>query len=182
MNKRSLTERDICTMFIPPALKRAGWREMVQIREEVYCTKGGIIVRGKRFNRGKAKKADFVLYIKPNIPIAIIEEKDDYHGVGDWMQQGLEYATTIDVPFVFSRTATASCFTTAPASAGRGKPISASMPFLRPPLCGRATAAPRRASLPKPSRSRLKTTSTTGTRRSRITNLLNWWARQGSNL
>jgi type I site-specific restriction endonuclease len=53
MNKRSLTERDICTKFILPAVKRAGWDEMLQVREEVYFTKGRIIVRGKLVTRGK---------------------------------------------------------------------------------------------------------------------------------
>ncbi|MER8398011.1 EcoAI/FtnUII family type I restriction enzme subunit R [Mesorhizobium sp. M1348] len=102
MDKRSLTERDICTKFILPAVKRAGWDEMMQVREEVYFTKGRIIVRGKLVTRGKAKKADFVLYYKPNIPIALIEAKDNNHGVGDGIQQGLDYAATLDIPFVFS--------------------------------------------------------------------------------
>ncbi|MBX3497734.1 MAG: DEAD/DEAH box helicase family protein [Parvibaculum sp.] len=102
MDKRSLTERDICTKFILPAVKRAGWDEMVQVREEVYFTKGRIIVRGKLVTRGKAKKADFVLYYKPNIPIALIEAKDNTHAVGHGIQQGLDYAATLDIPFVFS--------------------------------------------------------------------------------
>ncbi|MBN9346870.1 MAG: DEAD/DEAH box helicase family protein [Devosia sp.] len=102
MDKRSLTERDICTKFILPAVKRAGWDEMVQVREEVYFTKGRIIVRGKMTYRGKAKKADFVLYYKPNIPIALIEAKDNTHSVGHGIQQGLDYAATLDIPFVFS--------------------------------------------------------------------------------
>jgi len=102
MDKRSLTERDICTKFILPAVKRAGWDEMVQVREEVYFTKGRIIVRGKMTYRGKAKKADFVLYYKPNIPIALIEAKDNAHSVGHGIQQGLDYAMTLDIPFVFS--------------------------------------------------------------------------------
>nr|WP_249144864.1 DEAD/DEAH box helicase family protein [Bradyrhizobium sp. AUGA SZCCT0274] len=102
MNKRGLTERDICTKFILPAVKRAGWDEMLQVREEVYFTKGQIIVRGKLVTRGKAKKADVVLYYKPNIPIALIEAKDNKHSVGDGMQQGLDYAATLNVPFVFS--------------------------------------------------------------------------------
>ncbi|MFG1290322.1 EcoAI/FtnUII family type I restriction enzme subunit R [Xanthobacter versatilis] len=102
MDKRSLTERDICTKFILPAVGRAGWDEMLQVREEVYFTKGQIIVRGKLVTRGKAKKADFVLYYKPNIPIALIEAKDNNHSVGDGMQQGLAYAETLDIPFVFS--------------------------------------------------------------------------------
>jgi len=102
VDKRALTERDICTKFILPAIKRAGWDEMVQVREEVYFTRGRIIVRGKLVTRGKAKKADFVLYYKPNIPIALIEAKDNNHSVGDGIQQGLDYAATLDIPFVFS--------------------------------------------------------------------------------
>ena len=101
MDKRSLTERDICTKFIMPAVKRAGWDEMVQVREEVYFTKGRIIVRGKLVTRGKAKKADFVLYYKPNIPIALIEAKDNKHSVGDGMQQALDYAETLKIPLCF---------------------------------------------------------------------------------
>ena len=66
MDKRHLTERDICTKFILPAVKCAGWDEMLQVREEVYFTKGRIIVRGKLVTRGKAKKADFVLYYTPS--------------------------------------------------------------------------------------------------------------------
>jgi type I restriction enzyme R subunit len=75
---------------------------MLQVREEVYFTKGRIIVRGKLVTRGRAKKADFVLYYKPNIPIALIEAKDNNHSIGDGIQQGLDYAATLDIPFVFA--------------------------------------------------------------------------------
>ncbi len=102
MDKRALSERDICTKFITPALRAAGWDEMLQIREEVSFTKGRIIVRGKLVSRGKAKRADYVLYVKPNIPLALIEAKDNTYSVGQGMQQGLEYAVTLDIPFVFS--------------------------------------------------------------------------------
>jgi len=102
MNKKGLSERDICTKFITPALRQAGWDEMLQIREEVGFTKGRIIVRGKLVTRGQAKRADYVLYYKPNIPLALIEAKDNSHSVSDGMQQALDYATTLDVPFVFS--------------------------------------------------------------------------------
>ena len=102
MEKKSLSERDICTKFITPALHKAGWDEMTQIREEVSFTKGRIIVRGKLVSRGKGKRADYILYYKPNIPIALIEAKDDTHARGDGMQQGLEYAETLDIPFVFA--------------------------------------------------------------------------------
>src|SRR4029079_5059929 len=102
MDKRLLSERDVCTKFITPALRQAGWDEMLQIREEVSFTKGRIIVRGKLVSRGKAKRADYLLYYKPNIPLAIIEAKDNSHSVGDGIQQALDYATTLDIPFVFS--------------------------------------------------------------------------------
>ncbi|SDI41041.1 type I restriction enzyme, R subunit [Bradyrhizobium sp. Rc2d] len=102
MDKRGLSERDICTKFITPALRGAGWDEILQIREEVGFTKGRIIVRGKLVSRGRAKRADYILYYKPNIPLALIEAKDNAHSVGDGMQQGLDYAATLDIPFVFS--------------------------------------------------------------------------------
>jgi type I restriction enzyme R subunit len=102
MNKKDLSERDICTKFISPAVKQAGWDEMTQVREEVSFTKGRILVRGKLVTRGKAKRADYILYYKPNIPLAIIEAKDNNHSVGDGMQQALDYAATLNIPFVFS--------------------------------------------------------------------------------
>lgn len=102
ISKKLLSERDICTKFITPAVKQAGWDEMSQMREEVSFTKGRIIVRGKLVTRGKAKRADYILYYKPNIPIALIEAKDNNYSVGDGMQQGLEYAATLNIPFVFS--------------------------------------------------------------------------------
>ena len=102
MNKKDLSERDICSKFITPAIRAAGWDEMTQIREEVTFTKGRIIVRGRLVTRGKAKRADYVLYLKPNIPIAIVEAKDNNHAVGDGLQQGLEYGEILGIPFVFS--------------------------------------------------------------------------------
>ena len=102
MDKRSLSERDICTKFITPALRRAGWDEILQIREEVSFTKGRIIVRGTLVTRGQARRADYILYYKPNIPLVVIEAKDNSHSVGDGMQQALDYAETLNVPFVFS--------------------------------------------------------------------------------
>jgi type I restriction enzyme R subunit len=105
LNKKSLTEADIRTKFITPALvgaDREKWDSLSQIREEVYFTKGRVIVRGKTVKRGEAKKADYILYYKPNIPIAVIEAKDNAHSVGDGMQQALEYAEILDVPFAYS--------------------------------------------------------------------------------
>ena len=86
MNKKDLSERDICTKFITPSLERAGWDVISQVREEVFFTKGRIIVRGKLVTRGKAKRADYILYYKPNIPIALIEVKDNHYPVGGRIQ------------------------------------------------------------------------------------------------
>lgn len=97
-----LTERDICTKFITPAIQQAGWDIQTQVREEVSFTNGRIIVRGKLHSRGERKRADYILYYKSNIPIAIIEAKDSTHSVGDGMQQALNYAETLEIPFVFS--------------------------------------------------------------------------------
>jgi type I restriction enzyme, R subunit len=102
MNKKELSERDICSKFITPALVQAGWDIATQIREEFPLTKGRIIVRGKLHTRAKHKRADYVLFYKPNIPIAVIEAKDNKHTIGDGMQQGLGYAELLHIPFVFS--------------------------------------------------------------------------------
>jgi len=105
MNKKALTEADIRTKFITPALVGVNtekWDVMTQIREEVYFTKGRVIVRGKTVKRGEAKKADYLLFYKPNIPLAVIEAKDNNHSVGDGMQQALDYAEILDVPFAYS--------------------------------------------------------------------------------
>ena len=73
-----------------------------RLREEVSFTNGRIIVRGKPVSRGTAKRADYILYYKPNIPIAVIEAKDNNQANGAGMQQALEYAETLNIPFVFS--------------------------------------------------------------------------------
>ena len=102
MGVNKLSERDICTKYITPAIQQAGWDIQTQIREEVSFTKGRIIVRGKLHSRGEQKRADYILYYKTNIPIAIIEAKDNTHSVGSGMQQALNYAETLEIPFVFS--------------------------------------------------------------------------------
>ena len=102
MEKHQLSERDICSKYITPAVVGAGWDLHSQIREEVSFTKGRIIVRGKLHTRGEQKRADYILYYKSNIPLAVIEAKDNKHSVGAGMQQALNYAETLGVPFVFS--------------------------------------------------------------------------------
>jgi type I restriction enzyme, R subunit len=101
-SKKDLSERDICTQFILPALIKAGWDIEKQIREEVFFTDGRIFVKGQKTARGERKRADFILYLKPNIPIAIIEAKDNNHSVGSGLQQALGYAKILDIPAAFS--------------------------------------------------------------------------------
>ena len=102
MSKRDLSESDICMRYIDPAIADAGWNVQTQVRRELTFTDGKVIVRGKLWKRGKRKRADYVLFWKKNLPIAVIEAKDNKHSVGSGMQQGLGYADSLDVPFVFS--------------------------------------------------------------------------------
>jgi type I restriction enzyme R subunit len=102
VDKKALSERDICTKFITPAVAAAGWDIQRQVREEVTFTKGRVIVRGKLHTRGQARRADYVLYHQANLPIAVIEAKDNTHSPSDGMQQALDYAESLDVPFAFT--------------------------------------------------------------------------------
>ena len=102
MNKKDLSERDICTKFITPSIIKAGWDKDSQIREEVSFTAGKVMVRGKLVSRGKGKRADYILYYKNNIPLAIVEAKDNNHSTGAGIQQAIEYGEILDIPFVFS--------------------------------------------------------------------------------
>lgn len=108
MDKYQLSERDICTKFITPAIQQAGW-EQHQFREEVNLTDGRVMVRGKLASRiknpdakGGPKRADFVLYGRPNVPIAVVEAKQVKFSVGHGMQQALAYAEMLDAPFAIS--------------------------------------------------------------------------------
>jgi type I restriction enzyme R subunit len=103
MNKKALTEADIRSKFITPAIVGPGkWDLMTQVREEAYFTKGRVIVRGKTVKRGEAKKADYILSYKMNLPLAVVEAKDNSHAVGAGMPQALEYAELLDIPFAYS--------------------------------------------------------------------------------
>jgi len=102
MNKKQMTETDICMKYITPAIENAKWDIKGQVRREVYFTNGRIIVYGKTIKRGKPKKADYVLYYKNNIPIAVVEAKDNKHSIGDGLQQAEDYANILDLPFAFS--------------------------------------------------------------------------------
>ncbi len=104
MDKKELSEIDICDLCITPALKDAGWDQIKQIRREVTLTPGPVIVRGNMSSRNKKKKkfADYVLYWEPGVPVAIIEAKDNKHTVSHGMQQALGYAEILEVPSAFS--------------------------------------------------------------------------------
>lgn len=102
MNKKDMSERDICTKYITPALVNSGWDIKKQIREEVTFTDGRVIVRGNITTRGKRKRADYILYHKSNFPIAVVEAKDNNHSVGAGMQQAINYADILDIQFAYS--------------------------------------------------------------------------------
>ncbi len=102
MNKKDLSEADIKAKYITPAILKAGWDEHTQIGREIYFTDGRIYVKGKKTKRGERKYADYILFYKPNIPVAIIEAKDNKHTVKSGMQQALDYADILDIPCVFS--------------------------------------------------------------------------------
>lgn len=101
-DKKKLNETEICQNYITPAIAKAGWDKHTQIRREFSFTAGRIIVRGKLAVRGKKKRADYLLFHSANLPLAIVEAKDNKHPVGGGMQQALAYAETLDVPFVFA--------------------------------------------------------------------------------
>jgi len=102
MDKKKLTETDIITKFILPAVEQSGWDSMQQIRQEVKLRDGKVIVRGQMGVRKTVKSADVVLYHKPNMPLAVIEAKANKHEIGKGMQQGMDYARLLDVPFIFA--------------------------------------------------------------------------------
>jgi len=102
INKKALTETDIITKFIMPAILKAGWDDMMQIRQEVKLRDGKVVVRGMAAARKSVKSADIVLYHKPSMPLAVVEAKANKHEVGKGMQQGLDYASLLEVPFIFA--------------------------------------------------------------------------------
>ena len=102
VNKTKLTEADIITKFILPSIKNAGWDDMTQIRQEVKLRDGKVIVRGQMGMRQAVKSADIVLYHKPNQPLAVIEAKANKHDIAKGIQQGLDYANLLEVPFIFA--------------------------------------------------------------------------------
>ncbi len=102
--KKKCSEIDICDLFITPAIKQAGWDQMQQIRREVTLSPGPVVVRGNLSSRNKKKRkfADYVLSLKPGLPLAIVEAKDNKHSISSGLQQALGYAEIIEVPSAFS--------------------------------------------------------------------------------
>ena len=119
MNKKDLSEADIKAKFITPAILRSGWDENTQIGREVHFTAGRIYVKGKLTARGKSKFADYILFYKPNIPIAVIEAKDNKHSLQSGIQQALDYANILDIPCVFSSNGNGFYFHDRTASSGQ---------------------------------------------------------------
>lgn len=103
-DKHKLSEIDICDLFITPAIKGAGWDQLQQIRREVTLTPGPVIVRGNLSSRNKKKKkfADYVLLLKPGMPLAIVEAKANTFSPTSGLQQALSYAEILDLPSAFS--------------------------------------------------------------------------------
>lgn len=102
INKSTLSETDIITKFILPAIDQAGWDSITQIRQEVKLRDGKVVVRGQVGARKTVKSADIVLYHQPNMPLVVIEAKANKHEIGKGIQQGLDYARLLDVPFIFA--------------------------------------------------------------------------------
>jgi len=97
-----MNEENVKLKLITPAIQQAGWDIQTQVDCEQYFTDGRIIIERNKSKRKKGKKADYILFFKPNLPIAIIEAKDDGHCIADGMQQALDYAEILDIPFVYS--------------------------------------------------------------------------------
>jgi len=104
MDKTKLSESDICDKFIRPAMEQAGWNGLDQIFREYPLRAGRVVVRGSKAYRDKSTvlRADYALFYKASIPLAVVEAKDNQHAVGAGMGQALNYAQLLDVPFSFS--------------------------------------------------------------------------------
>ena len=102
LNKKEMTEEDIKLNYITPALLTSGWKDKITMETKVKFTDGKINLRGNIVSREAPKKADYVLYINANNPIAIVEAKDNAHSVSHGLQQAMIYAQILDVPFAYS--------------------------------------------------------------------------------
>ncbi|MCA3240363.1 MAG: DEAD/DEAH box helicase family protein [Rubrivivax sp.] len=104
MDKKALSESDLCDKFIRPAMEAAGWDGLLQIFREYPLRAGRVVVNGKKARRDATSvlRADYALFLKPNIPLAVVEAKDNQQAMGAGMGQAINYAQLLDVPFSFS--------------------------------------------------------------------------------
>ena len=103
IDKKQLSEQDISTKFIVPAIEKAGWDIVMQVSEQkLPITDGRIIINGKNIKRGERKRPDFVLSYCKNFPLAVIEVKDNKHSIASGIQQAISYAEILDAPFAYS--------------------------------------------------------------------------------
>ncbi len=100
--KKQMTEEDIKLNYITPALLNRGWQDRITMETAVKFTDGKVNLRGNLVVRETPKKADYMLYICANNPIAIVEAKDNNHSVSFGLQQAMAYATMLDLPFAYS--------------------------------------------------------------------------------
>lgn len=100
LSKRQMTEEDIKLQFITPAITKKWALSLITM--ETRITDGQINLRGNMVSRKEAKKADYILYLNESTPIAIVEAKDNKHAVGDGLQQAMQYAIMMDIPFAYS--------------------------------------------------------------------------------
>ena len=126
-SNKPLNEQETRSRYITPALTSAGWNLQTQIREEVRITDGQVIVRGSLHTRAEAKRADYVLFHKPNIPLAVVEAKDTRHSVSDGLQQAIDYAVMWDIPFAASSNGKAFVFHDS--TAGPGEQVEYELPL-----------------------------------------------------
>ena len=102
LTKKQMTEEDIKLYFVTPALLRKGWENKITMETAVKFTAGKVNLKGNLVVRDKPKHVDYMLYIKINQPIAVIEAKDNTHTISSGLQQAKEYAEKLDVPFAYS--------------------------------------------------------------------------------
>ena len=102
LDKKQMTEEDIKLNYITPALLAKGWKDKITMETKVQFTDGKVNLRGNLVSRESPKKADYILFLNKNYPIAVVEAKDNNHSVSFGMQQAKMYAQMLDVPFAYS--------------------------------------------------------------------------------
>ncbi len=102
LSKSQMTEEDIKLNYITPAIQGKGWQNKITMETAVKLTDGKVNLKGNLTFREPAKKADYLLYISANNPIAVVEAKDNNHSISYGLQQAMTYAQMLDLPFAYS--------------------------------------------------------------------------------